>query len=182
MNVSSLSKYIFLLHGALEDLPRCKCLIRLVDALGGSSTVQYEELGALRRPHVRRRRKCRPDSGSDSNADCSLERRHSLRQTPAPNRCRGNIARSYGRRTTGDRKMGNGEHVSVGNPVQTGATFYFDLKQKGRSCGRNQMGLLPSTGATLRLTPGKVHTGSLVTSMAAAQDQASGMGMDKGEA
>jgi hypothetical protein len=85
----------------------------------------------------------------------------------------------------GDPVLGKWETANTyqcGNPVQTGATFYFDLKQNGTSCGRNQMVPLDSTGATFRLMPGKVYTWVFNYIDGNAQDQAPGMGMDKGEA
>lgn len=69
-----------------------------------------------------------------------------------------------------------------GNPVLTGASFYFDLKQDGQNCGRNQMLPLTASSNLFQLTPGRVYTWTFAYVDGNAADQAPGMGDDPGEA
>jgi hypothetical protein len=69
-----------------------------------------------------------------------------------------------------------------GNPIVTSTTFYFDLKQDGEKCGRNQMLPLDANGNLFRLTDGKVYTWVFDYIDGDANDRAPGMGNDNGEA
>lgn len=67
-----------------------------------------------------------------------------------------------------------------GEPILTGSSFYFDLKQDGTKCGRNQMLPLTSSGATFQLTPGRTYTWTF--DYIDGNPHAPGMGNDTGEA
>jgi hypothetical protein len=85
----------------------------------------------------------------------------------------------------GSPTLGNWETANTyqcGNPVLTGSTFYFDLKQDGTSCGRNQMLPLTAGGSTFQLTAERVYTWVFGYVDGNLLGQAPGMGNDDGEA
>jgi hypothetical protein len=85
----------------------------------------------------------------------------------------------------GSPTLGNWETANTyqcGNPVLTGSTFYFDLKQDGTKCGRNQMLPLTAGGSTFQLTAERVYTWVFGYVDGNPLGQPPGMGNDDGEA
>ncbi|HEX4014051.1 MAG TPA: hypothetical protein VHX17_09215 [Candidatus Cybelea sp.] len=69
-----------------------------------------------------------------------------------------------------------------GKPVATGASFFFNLKQDGTNCGRNQMLPLTPSGSLFQLTPGHVYTWVFDYIDGDANGKPPGMGNDGGVA
>lgn len=111
-----------------------------------------------------------------------------INATPVDSAPAGNASPSpYGRIVwkAGDPLLGRWKTANThqcGDPVLTGASFYFHLKQDGTNCGRNQMLPLTSSGSTFQLAPGHVYTWVFDYIDGNANGQPPGMGNDRGVA
>ncbi len=82
----------------------------------------------------------------------------------------------------GSSKWQNATDGQCGSPILSGSTFYFDLKQNGTSCMRNQILPLTAGGSTFQLTPGATYTWTFTTIDGDPNGNPPGMGNDAGEA